>query len=150
MASDKSAQGLGLTHVASALRVKAEHAKTVVADTRKNKRRAEFVIFADSTDRWTWVLDEVEAFLPAKILKDNPDGSKEVEMNVTRAIRVVRKQELGPPITRLAELKNQFDGARRRSGGRRGQHLPRSPSARLHAAPCAPPPAAQTWCAWAT
>lgn len=132
----------GLVHAASALRVKAERAKTAVADTRKNKRRAEFVIFADSTDKWAWVLDEVEAFLPAKILKENPDGSKEVEMNVTRAIRVVRKHELGPPITRLAELKNQFDGARPPS--RRASHL----------ASLAPPITRrlppQTWCAWAT
>ena len=100
----------GLAAVTTAMKAKAEHAKVVVADTRKNKRRAEFVIFADSADRWIWVNDEVEAFLPAKILKDNADGSKEVEMNVTRAIRTVRKHELGPPITRLVELKNQFDG----------------------------------------
>lgn len=100
----------GMIKAASHLKAKAEHAKNVVADTRKNKRRAEFVIFADSTDRWIWVQDEVDAFLPAKILKENADGSIEVEMNVSRAIRTVRKNALGPPITRLVELKNQFDG----------------------------------------
>ena len=100
----------GLAQMAVALKGKADHAKAVATDTRKNKRRAEFVIFSDSTDQWIWVRDEVEAFVPAKILKENADGSMEVEMNVTRAIRTLRKADLGPPITRLAELKNQFDG----------------------------------------
>jgi hypothetical protein len=101
---------LGALHVTSALKGKAVTARTVVADVKKAKRRAEFAIFADSSERWIWVKDEKEAFLPAKILKENPDGSKEVEMNVTNAIKVVRSDNLGPPITRLAELKNNVDG----------------------------------------
>jgi hypothetical protein len=109
--ADSSKMSMGtLLHVAASMKGKAASARTIVADVKKAKRRAEFVIFADSSEQWIWVKDEQEAFLPAKIIKENPDGSMEVEMNVTNAIKLVRKGDLGPRITRLAELKNNVDG----------------------------------------
>jgi|APCry1669190288_1035285.scaffolds.fasta_scaffold39912_1 Myosin N-terminal SH3-like domain len=75
-----------------------------------NARRAEFALMASSTERWIWVTDPEQAFVPAKILKENADGSMEVEVGVSRTVKVVKKAEIGPYITRLAELKNHVDG----------------------------------------
>jgi hypothetical protein len=130
-----------ISSLASSLKGKAAAARNAVADVKKAKRRAEFVIFADSSEQWTWVKDEKEAFLPAKILKENPDGSMEVEMNVTNAIKLVRKADLGPPITRLAELKNNVDGTARVKCCHHGL------SSLSHVIPRL---MFQTWFAWAT
>ena len=77
------------------------------------KRRAEFALVATTTDRWIWVADPEQAFVAAKILQQFDDGSMEVEIASSRDIKVIKKAEVGPFITRLAELKNHVDGESR-------------------------------------
>ena len=86
----------------------ANRAKKVVEE---KKRRAQFAIIASTTEKWTWITDEKEGFVPAKILKENPDGSMEVEYGTTRSVKTISKKEVGPPIVRLAEVKNHVEGA---------------------------------------
>lgn len=76
----------------------------------EKKRRAEFALLSATSEKWMWITDPVEGYVPAKILKDNPDGSKEVEFGVSRSIKVCKKQELGPPIVRVAEVRAHVDG----------------------------------------
>jgi hypothetical protein len=95
-----------VSKAASKLGHAADRAKKVVEE---RKRRAEFAIISSSAERWQWITDPVEAFVAARILKDNPDGSTEVEFGVGRAIKTVKKTELGPPIVRMEELKNPVD-----------------------------------------
>lgn len=85
----------------------AGRAKKVVEEKR---RRAEFALIASTSERWYWIPDDKEGFVPAKVLKENPDGSMEVEFGVARTVKVVKQAELGPPIVRLAEIKNHVDG----------------------------------------
>lgn len=85
----------------------AGRAKKVVEEKR---RRAEFALIASTSERWYWIPDDKEGFVPAKVLKENPDGSMEVEFGVARTVKVVKQTELGPPIIRLAEIKNHVDG----------------------------------------
>lgn len=107
--------------------------------------------------RWVWIVDEVDAFVPAKVLTEHADGSKEVEIQRTHEIKTVKKADIGPYITRVAELKNHVDGASRRrgQGGRRRPTVGRAlaePLAHvlLPHLPAPRPLPAQTWCAWAT
>ena len=131
----------------------AGRAKKVIDE---KKRRAQFAVIANTSEKWTWITDEKEGFVPAKVLKELPDGSVEVEYGVARAVKVISKKELGPPIVRLAEIKNHVEGASPAAAAR-PPLLPPPPAA-CHPRryrPCRLPrplPArcAQTWCAWAT
>ena len=80
------------------------------AEDALRKKRAEFALVATTTDRWIWISDPEQAFIAAKILQQFDDGSMEVEVANTRDIKVIKKNDLGPYITRMAELKNHVDG----------------------------------------
>jgi myosin heavy subunit len=95
-----------LTMSAVRLTDMAGRAKKVVEEKR---RRAEFALIASTSEKWNWITDDKEGFIPAKVLKENPDGSMEVEYGVSRSVKVVKKNEQGPPIVRVAEIKNHFD-----------------------------------------
>lgn len=78
--------------------------------------------------------------MPAKILSEKPDGSKEVELGRTHEIKTVKAADVGPYITRIAELKNHVDGAFKHGQtlGRSRVTQPPSPSTlspHLHVAP---------------
>ena len=83
----------------------------------QRRLRAEFALVAQTADKWIWVTDPEEAYVPAKILTEHADGSKEVEVNRTHEIKTLKKENLGPYIPRLAELKNHVDGACEVRGG---------------------------------
>ena len=78
----------------------------------EKRRRAEFAIMASSSEKWVWVVDDKEGYLPAKVLEEKPDGSLQVELGATRVLKAVKKSEIGPVIARLAEVKNHVDGER--------------------------------------
>ncbi len=56
-----------------------------------------------------WVSDPEQCFVPSKVLKENPDGTTEVEVGAAASVRVVKKSELGPLILRIADLKSSFE-----------------------------------------
>ena len=86
----------------------ASRAKKVMEE---KKRRAQFAVIASTSEKWTWITDEKEGFLPAKILKEHADGSMDVEFGTSRSVKTITKKEVGPPIVRLAEVKNHVEGA---------------------------------------
>lgn len=101
----------------------AKVAKAVVATNRmqgmaertsklneEKRRRAEFAMIASTSEQWTWLPDEKDGFIPAKILKTNPDGSVEAEYGPSRAVKTFKKTELGPPIIRIGEVRHHVDG----------------------------------------
>jgi len=110
MARRGSSMLTAITKSAVKLTDMAGRAKKVVEEKR---RRAEFALIASTSEKWNWITDEKEGFVPAKVLKENPDGSMEVEFGVSRSVKTVKKTELGPPIVRLAEIKNHVDGEKR-------------------------------------
>jgi len=107
MARRGSSMLTAITKSAVKLTDMAGRAKKVVEEKR---RRAEFALIASTSEKWNWITDDKEGFVPAKVLKENPDGSMEVEFGVSRSVKTVKKTELGPPIVRLAEIKNHVDG----------------------------------------
>jgi len=75
----------------------------------EKRRRAEFAMIVSTTEKWIWVTDEKDGYVPAKVLKENPDGSIEGEFGVARTVKVFGKKELGPPIVRINEVRNHVD-----------------------------------------
>jgi hypothetical protein len=76
----------------------------------EKRRRAEFAMIAATSEKWIWIADEAEGYIPAKILNEKADGSMEVELGVSRTLKTCKKAELGPPIVRMAEMKHHVDG----------------------------------------
>lgn len=109
-----------LTNSTAKLSAAAYRARMAVAEKSKaddearaeeRRRRAEFALMASTTEKWIWLKDEREGYVAAKVLKENPDGSADVEFGTSRTIKTAKKAELGPFIVRMAELKNHVDGA---------------------------------------
>jgi hypothetical protein len=71
-------------------------------------RRAAFAFISSSAEKWIWVPDPVQAFLPSKVVKEFPNGDTEVEL-ASSAIKLVKKADLGPLILRVSDLKNSFE-----------------------------------------
>jgi len=135
MARRGSVMLAAITQSALKLNDMAARAKKVVEEKR---RRAEFAMITSSAERWTWITDEKEGFIPAKILKEHPDGSLDVEFGVGRSVKTVKGDQIGPPIVRLGEVKSHVDGqcagelAGRRLSAHRGltANLPKQPRCR--------------------
>jgi hypothetical protein len=134
MARRGSSMLTAITKSAVKLTDMAGRAKKVVEEKR---RRAEFALIASTSEKWNWITDDKEGFVPAKVLKENPDGSMEVEFGVSRSVKTVKKTELGPPIVRLAEIKNHVDGEKR---GQAAGDMPRVCLREVHWPNAAPPP----------
>ena len=79
-----------------------------MADERK--RRAEMYAYGSSTtDKWLWIRDAEQAYAPARVVKENADGSAEVEVGLTAAPKLAKKSEVYAPILRVSDLKESFE-----------------------------------------
>ena len=78
------------------------------ASAAEKDRRAAFAFISSSAEKWIWVPDPVQAFLPSKVVKEFPNGDTEVEL-ASSAIKLVKKADLGPLILRVSDLKNSFE-----------------------------------------
>lgn len=107
MARRGSSMLTALTLSAVKLTDMAGRAKKVVEEKR---RRAEFALIANTSERWTWITDDKEGFVPAKVLREagpanDPAAALEVEYGVSRSVKTVPRAQLGPAIVRIAELR---------------------------------------------
>lgn len=95
----------GMLKMMSNLKVRAARSRQAVAERR---RKTEFG-FVDQGQRWVWVEDEKEAYVPAAIVEERRDGSVTVEIGIQRELRHVPKAKLGPTISHLPSLKSHVD-----------------------------------------
>lgn len=72
-------------------------------------RAAAFAQLNSSVDQWTWIVDPEAAYVAARVVKANADGSLDVEVGSSMALRTVKKAEVGPPILRIADTKSTYE-----------------------------------------
>lgn len=80
-----------------------------MAAAEDRKRRAEFAFISQAAEKWIWTADPEQCYVPAKVLKELPDGGMELEIGVSQTVKTVKKADLGPWILRIADLKSGFE-----------------------------------------
>lgn len=79
------------------------------AEAAKRRNISEVAFTTGPSAHYVWVTDPELCFVPAKVEKENPDGSMDVEMYPSGTKRHLRKLDIGARIIRISDLKESFE-----------------------------------------
>jgi hypothetical protein len=84
-------------------------AAAAAAEAEKKRRGAEFAFISQHAEKMIWTTDPVECFVPARVLKELPNGDMELEVGASAVVKTVKKADLGAWILNSADLRVGFE-----------------------------------------